>query len=66
MNDQPALFSVDTLPARCPICAATNTGTQRTPDCGVDASWRNGDWIKRPPECLNKYDPSTEPWPDGF
>ena len=63
MTDQPALFSVDTLPARCPICAATNTGTGRAPDCGIDQSRASGDWLRRPAECLNHPRPETDPVP---
>ena len=63
MTDQPVLFPLHTLPARCPICGATNTGQDRTPDCGIDTSRKAGDWLRRPNECLNTPRPETDAIP---
>lgn len=55
-------------PTRCPACRATSDEPHAT-RCSYDRE-RQADSgpfrLKRPKQCLNAYDPSTAPLPEGY
>jgi hypothetical protein len=68
MTDRP-LFDVDrTVPTACPVpgCNAIRLpGQDKVTNCQVDAA-RAVEWTARPKACLNQFDPTANPWPEGF
>ena len=67
--NQPGLFDVArTQTAQCQVCGATRQPNEPTaPACAHDRDRQAGTTPRRRPHnCLNTYDPTTAPFPEGY
>ncbi len=67
--NQAELFDVArTTTAQCATCGATRQPTEPTaPACAYDRDRQAGTTPRRRPHnCLNTYDPTTAPFPEGY
>ena len=56
-----------TTETACQVCGATRLpGHDKADGCWVDEKRAQGDYERRPANCLNAYDPEFAPFPEGY
>ena len=56
-----------TTETACQVCGATRLpGADKADGCWVDEKRAQGDYERRPPDCLNAHDPEFAPFPEGY
>jgi hypothetical protein len=67
-HELPLFDAARTVDSVCEDCGAVReAGQDKSPDCEVDRDRAEGNFrSKRPRACLNQFDPTADPFPDGY
>jgi len=65
MTDRQLFDPTTTTSTVCKACGATREpGEEKAPTCAADRD--RDQYRRRPHQCLNRYDPATSSFPEGY